>query len=433
MEMTTEQKKFFDAMLERAKGGESFDDVIASVVAEKLEGVDQIPAIKGAVEQLENERVKQVEEENQDLKKRVDRLQRQTYSPYGQRYRGLFPSEDAARTYGLFIQGHVNGQKWCQEALKSDHKDVYDEVTGSKHSKAFTTTNADAVIPETWITTMINNLEDYGVFEPNARRIPMPSDLVHYSKKTGRTSAAPMAEGGSQSETKPTVTGRDLTARKWGAYTEVNSEVEEDSIIPIAEFIMDDMTEAHAEAVDDAGFNGDGTATYNQITGVLNALGTGAIVQMATGNTSWADFTLDHFTKAISLAKRKTFRGDPKWYCTHQFYWQVMVPLVLAKGGVTAGEVEGRRRLLFLGYPVEMAQVLATSEAAGQIPAVFGSLRQGAAFGDRRRLEIKASEHFKFSSDQTAMLSTRRFDIDINSPGDASNAEVLTAVQTAAS
>ena len=109
-----------------------------------------------------------------------------------------------------------------------------------------------------------------------------------------------------------------------------------------------------------------------------------------------------------------------------------MVPLTLAAGGVTAGEIAGRRQLLFLGYPVEIAQVMPSASAAAQVSAVFGNLRKGAVFGDRRQFTFKRSENFKFDEDVMAMLSIRRYDIEVHGAGTGSTREVLSAVKTAA-
>ncbi|MEM8493899.1 MAG: phage major capsid protein [Planctomycetota bacterium] len=108
------------------------------------------------------------------------------------------------------------------------------------------------------------------------------------------------------------------------------------------------------------------------------------------------------------------------------------MPITLAAGGVTAGEIAGRRQLLFLGYPVELTQVLPGASAADAIGALFGNLRSGAVFGDRREFTFRRSEDFKFDEDVLAMLSTRRYDIEVHGAGEGSTTEVLSAVKTKA-
>ena len=375
--------------------------------------------VRDAVKQLEQ----QQGELQKDITKRLKRIE-QVAGGGSRHYRGHFASEDDARAFGLAICGHVLGVQEFADALKSEHKEVFDSLG----TKAFTTSNADAVIPETWVTTMVNLLETYGVFEPAAMTMPMPTDVLNYTKKTGRIGASPMTEGSALSSASPTLSAKTLTAKKWGAYTEVNNEVTEDAIIAIAEMIADDMAMSHAKAVDDAGFNGDGTASFNSVTGITNAL---ASAQIKTGSgSSWSALTLPDHEEAVSYLSSRAFAGQQlAWYCSQQYYWLVMVRLMLEGGGVTAGEIEGRRRPLFMGYPVVFTDILPNSSGSSQISAIIGNLRLGARFGDRRAFSFRADPSFKFSSDQTAMLSTRRYAINIDGAGDG---EVIAAVQTSA-
>ena len=339
------------------------------------------------------------------------------------RYRGLFDSPDQARSFGLLAVASVVKSSWAIEALKSEFPDTH---------KDFTSGDADAMIPEDTAAVLVDLIEQNGVFERNALSYPMPSDRTAYPKKTGRTAAVPMGEGAAVAETKPTILKKFLTARKWGVYTEIPTEVEDDMIGSLAELIAADMAEAHATAIDQAGFLGDGTATFNQITGVNNALIANAIIT-GSGNT-WAALTLEDFEQVVGTVTQKTFAGagdsGPRWFASLQLFWGVMVPLTLSVGGVTAAEVGGRRLPVFLGFPVEFTQTMPTVSAADTTAAIFGNLRQGAVFGDRRKFMVKESRDFKFDEDVLAMLSTRRYDIQVHGAGNGIDPEVLAALAT---
>lgn len=376
--------------------------------------------VKAAVQQLE-EQMKGVPA---TIDNKVKAMRSVAYDGNG-RYRGLFDDEDQGRSFGLMAVSKVLGTSWAADALKSEYPDVH---------KDFTSTDADALIPEGHSNVIIDLIEQYGVFERNAMTYPMGEATVPYPKKTSRTSAVPMGEGTSVAQTKPTMVKKQLTARKWGTYTEVPTEVTEDTVGAIAELMAADMAEGHALAIDEAGFLGDGTATYNQITGVTNALITEAIV---TGSgTTWGDLTMLDHEQAVGTCRQSAFVGagdsGPAWYCSLQYFWNVMVPLTLSVGGVTAAEVGGRRLPVFLGFPVNFTQVLPSATAVDTIGAVFGNLRKGSVFGDRRQLTFKQSEHFKFDEDVLAMLTTRRYDIQVHGAGIGTDPEVLSAVATAA-
>ncbi len=413
--MDAQLQEIVDNQKEMIAEGKALKSALSKV--EERVGEHEVKDLVDAVEELETS----FKEQTETIEKKLERMQRATTDHRGRHRSRFFETADQARGFGLFTVGHATGSKALQEAFKSD----FDDITVD--TKAFTSTNADALLPEPLSPAIVDLLEDYGVAEVNMRREPMTSDSRPYTKKTARGGAQPMTEGTAVAETKPTLARKTLTARKWGAYTEVPSEVTDDSIMSVAEMIADDMATEHAFALDQATFLGDGTGTYNNITGVLNALGAAAI--FAGSGNNWGALTLGDHEKAAGALRTKAYI-NAKWYCSHQYYWNVMVRLMLEAGGVTAGEIEGRRRPLFMGYPVEFTQVMPNATGATQIGAMFGNLRQGATFGDRRQFQFKASEHYKFGEDSIALLSTRRYDVQIDGGGDASNVEVLSAVQT---
>lgn len=426
--LSADAQKLMGEIVELGNQGYTFEKAVA-LAAANMEITDN----KGA--KLMADAIKQLEEfqarganKIEELQKRLQKAEARAFGSASQ-YRGSFASEDAARAFGLMIVGKTLRAEWAQDALKSEHRGLYDTAV---ENKLFGSASAAAVIPREWSTTMENLLEDHGVFMADTLSMPMGSKEMQFSKKTGRMSAVPMAEATAVAATEPSLDAIELIARKWGAYTEVSSEASDDSIIAIAEFIASDMAEAHALAMDEAGFLGDGSATYNQITGVVNALGAGAI--QAAGSNAWGGYDYDTFGEGIGRVVPKTFSGAgaAKWYGSHRFFWQVLAPLQLAAGGNVIASVAAGPQMQFMGSPYQVTQVLPSTPAGDQIPLIFGNLRRGTVMGNRRQLEIKASEHFRFASDQTAMLSTYRYDINVHGGGNATKAETLVGFRTAA-
>jgi HK97 family phage major capsid protein len=98
-----------------------------------------------------------------------------------------------------------------------------------------------------------------------------------------------------------------------------------------------------------------------------------------------------------------------------------MERVMLAAGGVTAAEIAaGRRQPMFMGYPVEFAQAMPSTEANSQVCALFGALDLSSLFGDRRMTTIATSEHLNFAEDELAIRGTERFDINNHDVGNAS-------------
>ncbi|MEX0886060.1 MAG: phage major capsid protein [Phycisphaeraceae bacterium] len=397
----------------------TLDAETKQMLAELKGALGDAEKMKSAIEQLET----QMKNVPSTIDERLKKVRSIAWDPNG-RYRGVFNNEDQARGFGLFMVSRCHGKGWAGEALKSEFPEVV---------RAFESDDAGNLVPEEYTGRIVDLIEQHGVFERNALKVPMSSEIQKYAKRTARMAAAPMDEGASLSLTKPTLSNRSLQARKWGAFVAFSSEVSEDAVAAVGELLAMDMAEAFALAVDQAGFLGDGSGTYNSISGVIDSLISEAIVT-PTDATEWDDFTKDHFLEVISKVAQRTFAGNnAKFFCSSQFYWTVMAPLVLAAGGVTAAEMEGRRQLMFLGFPVELTQVLPGASSDDEVCAIFGNLRAGATFGDRRRLNVKQSEHFMFDEDMIAMLGTRRFDINIDGAGvagDPGTVEVLAALKT---
>ena len=212
-----------------------------------------------------------------------------------------------------------------------------------------------------------------------------------------------------------------LTAKKWGTLTRISSELNEDAIVAIADFLVGEIAFAHAVKEDQSGFLGDGTTTYNGIMGLANVLNAGSVATAAAGQITAAGLTIAVFQDAVS--KIPQFPGiAPRWFVNSAVYWNVMARLQLAAGGNTVENIGGGPVLQFMGYPVTFAQTLPKTIAASTKFAYFGDLSMAATKGNRRGVSIAADASRYFEFDQTAIRSTLRYDIDIHERGTASEA-----------
>jgi HK97 family phage major capsid protein len=151
------------------------------------------------------------------------------------------------------------------------------------------------------------------------------------------------------------------------------------------------------------------------ITGWLLSLTTPKGLISGAGN-SWAALTIKNHRSCMGALHKAAWKGDgPKWYCSPQYYFDVMMSLADAAGGATQTEIivsesNGKRR--FLGLPVEFAP-LPDASASGHIPCVLGNLKRGAMLGDRRKTTIEKSTEALFLERQIAILGTERVDIQV--------------------
>ncbi len=108
--------------------------------------------LNAAVQQLESQMLGLPK----TIENRIKAIKSVAFDPRNGRYRGLFGSEDQARSFGLFVMAKAASMTWAADAIKSEFPDT---------AKAFTSTNAGNLIPEEFKGNIVSMIESYGVFE----------------------------------------------------------------------------------------------------------------------------------------------------------------------------------------------------------------------------------------------------------------------------
>jgi HK97 family phage major capsid protein len=286
------------------------------------------------------------------------------------------------------------------------------------------------LVPEEFGNDLIDLREQYGVFRRNAKMVPMISDTRSDPRRTGGLTAYFEGEGDAGTASDKSWDRVSLTAKKLFVLARYSSEVTEDAVINMGDDLAGEIGYAFANKEDLCGFVGDGSSTYGGMQGVTTKIkglsGTIANIaglQVATGTgygTNYASAVLADFEAVVGLLPQYADTPNAKWYVHRSFYWNVMVKLALAAGGVTGSEIEGARTKRFLGYDVEVTQVMPKTSAVSQVCALLGDLRLAASFGSRRDTTIAISEHSRFANDQIEIRGTERFDINVHDVGNAS-------------
>ena len=348
-----------------------------------------------------------------------------------------FRGKDAAKTayrFGMFmIAGpmaraagsklHKRAMDFCREQgilLERAHSESDNESGGF-------------LVPTEFEAVMIDLRELFGVFRRFANVVPMASDSKTRPRRKGGLLAKPVgAKGASRrgTESKKKWDLVELFARKWMVLAKYEEELSEDAVISMADDLAYEIAYAFSVSEDECGFIGDGSGDYHGIVGltkrlrnpnnaaVVPTLGHVASLVEASDDT-WDGITRADFLKVIGRLPQYADGPNARWFCSKTFWAEVMVRIILEAGGVTAAEVEGARVKSFMGYQVEVAQVLPKSSAVSQIPVVLGDLRKSSMFGDRRGITIKLtdSNDTDFEEDLMSIKGTQRFDINNHDVG----------------
>lgn len=345
-------------------------------------------------------------------------------------YRGkstIFKGEDSglkAYQFGMWFLatiGVASAKTYCAE--HGVEFKVYSEGVNSQ---------GGYLVPHQFESDLIDLREMYGVFRRNAKVVPMTSDTRSDPRRIGGLTAYWVGESDSGTQSTGSWDRVNLTAKKMMVLARITSELNEDSVIDMADNVASEIAYAFAQAEDLAGFIGDGTSTYGHITGVTQALlglsstrANIAGLEVAAGN-AFSEVTLANFNGVKARLPEYAKMRGAKWYASQAFYYGVMEKLAVAAGGVTEqGVAGGIGGLRFLGDPVEITQALPTVEANDTVVALYGNLMSAARLGDRRQTALALSEHSRFANDEIEIRGTQRLDINVHDVGNASGTAAL--------
>ena len=290
------------------------------------------------------------------------------------------------------------------------------------------------LVPPEFARTLIRLVEEYGTFRRKARVWPMASDTTTIPRRLTGLTTYFVGDNDLITESNMTFDSVTLTARKLAILSKWSSEIDEDSVISIADILAQEIAYAIAVKEDQCGFLGTGTSTYGGIAGLITvcAAATATVATALAGNTSFGALDLADFEAMIG--KLPEFPGiRPEWYISKAGWAASMMRLADAAGGNTADVIEGRRQLSFLGYPVNIVQCMnntLTAQTSTSGLVYFGDLSMAATLGTRRGMTMAISGDRYFEYDQLAIRCTERFDINIHDVGNTSKAGAVIMLAT---
>ena len=304
------------------------------------------------------------------------------------------------------------------------------------------TTGSHVFVPEEFGTDLIKLREQYGVARRICRVRSMTSDTRTDPKWNSGLTAYFTGEGEAATSSTMQHSNVRLTAKKMTALSTYSSELNEDAVIDIGNELAREISYAFALKEDQCLISGDGTSTYGHIVGLQKSftdnltLGTApGFRDTATSNT-WAATVIADITTLISVVPVYAQQGM-YFLCSSQYYYQVMVPLLNAAGGVTGTELQGGFRMpMFQGIPVVFSQVMPTDTATSTISLFLGNFELGVTFGDRRMETFEFSRDATvdsvnlFTNDLIAIKGSERIDINVHSYGSNSEAGPIVALST---
>ena len=332
-------------------------------------------------------------------------------------FRGPHAEERAMRA-GKWVQamiyGNLDARNWCMD--RGMDMRAHGESVLSK---------GGIFVPDELEQAIIDLREEYGVARQFCKVQPMAGDHMIIPRRTGGLTAYALGEGDAHTESTKSWDGVELTAKKWGVLAKYSSELAEDAIISIAEDLAKEAAYAFAAKEDACLFNGDGTATYNGIRGILiklfdTATYAGGVYTAAAGNDQFVEYTAGDLGGMMAKCPKYALK-NAKFYCSQVAFSLVFERLAAAYAGNAIRDVEGGLSGSYMGYPIVISQSMPTSTAdlSGEIVMLFGDLSLAATLGDRRGTRIQILNELYAATDQIGLVATTRSDINVHDIGSA--------------
>lgn len=334
---------------------------------------------------------------------------------------------DQAYTAGMWIKAtlldNTEAKEWCKSRGVPIHKAQGEGVDSA----------GGFLVPEELMANIIVLREKFGVFRNECQLVPMGSDTLNWPRRTGGLQAFFTSENQAATESQASWDNVNLTAKKLAVLTRMSTEIDQDAVVSIADWLVGEIAYAFASKEDDCGFNGDGTSGMGGMRGLtvlaVDGSHNASKFTAATGHNTFGTLDLTDFTGCMGVLPEYAL-ADSKWYMSQQAFFTSIANLLAKAGGNRLDILSQGLEKRLLGFNVTVAQKLPIIQTTLTTKAMlfFGDLKKAAMLGERRGVTIKRSDHRYFENDQIGLLGTERFDINVHDFGDNTNAGPLVAM-----
>jgi len=370
-------------------------------------------------------RVEKLQADNAGLKVEFDKVRAATAQRGRPGVAGRTPgtvSDECAAYYGaMFIQNCARSGKLellsqsstIREALFKESR----QILGLETKTALTTT--EIPLPVGYSGELRALIADFGVVRKAMFPYPIGMGTAKPPRMGNRPQFASIAMSGTFNEGSPTITFASLESHKIGGLVRVPREIEEQSIVPIGQFLARYSAVEFARAEDTWGFLADGGSTYEQVKGVLqicidtNSSSTPTLVTLGQSKTSPADAVLDDF-RQMRLGVKTPVLATGCYYM-NATWEQRLRQFKTQADPMIYNQVGPRGRPTFDGYDVIWTEVLAPYSKTVPNPnaciAIFGDLSYW-WMGEHLSPRIDTSDQVFFVNDQLAVRFIEEIDFD---------------------
>src|ERR1035437_7583902 len=390
------------------------------------------------------DRVKGLEKENDDMRGMLKTIRRSALKgtfDQGVRWIGdkAFVSDDcAAAITSIFVLSCARLENGLESLIPDTaaRDRIKAHAAGILSMEVKTAmTGTEIPLPTVYVPQVIELVFKYGQARQYATVFPLGAGTVKLPRlKAGEDDFGYFGAGTagmSQSITEKRVTAElvTFTANKMGGLIRIPYEIEEDTFIPVGQFLPRNLARQLAKLEDKTMFLADGTSTYAGQTGVgpYCVANPTYLLQLAAGKTKPSDVTLDDLRNLRSKVSGALLAGgfDCAYYLSPTFE-PMLRSFNKYPNFIVYENTNGQPK--FDGWPVRwvgVTQPFLTSAAASTFITFFGDLSYW-FLGERGAPRIEVSHEVFFATDELAMRALERIDVE------AMGIDAMAALETAA-
>lgn len=213
-----------------------------------------------------------------------------------------------------------------------------------------------------------------------------------------------------------------FTANKFGGLIRIPTELEEDTFVPLGQFLARYIARQLAKGEDKTLFLADGTATYANITGIGNycVANPTYLIKPGAGNTVVTDLMLNHFRSMRAAVNPAVLANMAANGMTSAAYYMhpSLESLLVTFNTIGAPQIyrpaEAGKPATLDGWPIHWIGVSAPNNGNAQpnaFVAFFGDLSYW-YLGERGSVRVEVSKEVFFATDELAIRALERFDVE---------------------
>lgn len=297
-----------------------------------------------------------------------------------ERKNGVFPDTTPQDMKELTKEQRVN--KFIRAVAKGD-------VAVQKALSEGTTTAGGFLVPEEFRLAVIRVAEEYGLIRRLANVFPTGLDTINLAASNAENTVAWISENSIITETTASFTSPTIAIKKLAGITAMSKELFNDEKANLLSFISGVFGEDIAKKEDQAGLIGDGTSTYGSQTGLLNVSGINALAA-PSGATSYFDFTADDYLDTIFQSAMTGGSRSGGAFVMHPIVFSKLRKVKTSGSGeyvVQMPTAPGVPPSIW-GYPIEVSEVMPSTDAAATKFVGFANFRRHCYFADRQSMEL---------------------------------------------